>query len=177
MASYVAMLRGINVGGRATVAMADLRTLFTDLGYGDVRTYIQSGNVVFRTPGRAAVLSTAIEERLEGSLGLPLKVVLRTNAQLVKALDRNPLAGGGRDSAKLHISFLAGAPTSARARAIDPGAYLPDEFRIVGREVYVHCPDGYGRTKLNNGFFERALDVVATTRNLQTVAELTRLSS
>jgi len=177
MTSYVAMVRGINVGGRAKVAMADLRTAFSGLGYEDVRSYIQSGNVVFRTAQGARGLPAAIEARLAEDLGLPVKVVIRTSTELATILARNPLADGSRDTGGLHVTFLAASPTAARARALDPGAHLPDEFRVVGREVYVHCPNGYGRTKLNNAYFERALDVVATTRNVKTVGELIRLSS
>ena len=121
MTCTVALLRGINVGGRAKVSMADLRSLFIELGYQDVRTYIQSGNVVFRGPARATGLSRVIEERLDERFGLPIKVVLRTNAQLVAALEHNPLSGGGRDAAKLHLTFLATTPARSRAQALDPG--------------------------------------------------------
>jgi len=177
MARHVAMLRGINVGGRAKVGMAELRAVFGDLGYGDVQTYIQSGNVVFSTTDAASSLPPTIEGALHDAFALPVKVLLRTHAQLVSVLDRNPLAGTGRDATRLHVTFLAATPARAKAGAIDADAYAPDEFRVVGREVYVHAPGGYGRSKLSNTFFERALDVVATTRNLRTVAELARRSA
>jgi len=171
------MLRGINVGGRAPVAMADLRRVFVDLGYDDVGTYIQSGNVLFRTTAPAAGLPGAIGRRLDDELGRPVDIVVRTAAQLATVLARNPFAEGSRDAARLHVTFLAGTPSRSQLAALDPDGYQPDEFRAVGREVYVHCPGGYGRTKLNNGFFERALGVAATTRSLRTVTELVRLSS
>ena len=177
MTTFVAMARGVNVGGRTRVAMADLRALFTGLGYEDVATYIQSGNVVFRTASTATALGPAIERALEERFGHPIKVVLRTHAELCSVLDHNPLGGGGRDPARLHVTFLADRPAKSLVTALDPDAFGPDEFRVVGREVYVHCPDGYGRTKITNTFFERALAVVATTRNLKTVGELARLSS
>ncbi len=177
MATYVAMLRGINVGGRAAVPMADLAALFGELGYEDVRTYIQSGNVVFRTAHGARGLAAVIEARIAEGLGLPVKVVLRTGAQLAAVLAGNPLDDGTRHGKSLHVTFLATPPAPAKARALDPGAHLPDEFRVVGREVYVHCPNGYGRTKCTNAYFERALGVVATTRNLNTVSALVRLST
>jgi uncharacterized protein (DUF1697 family) len=166
------MLRGINVGGHAKVAMADLRREVADLGYDDVRTYIQSGNVLFRASGSAAALQSAIEERLEGHFALPIKVVLRTDAQLAAVVEHNPLVGGGRDPARLHVTFLASKPPAARVAGLDGEAFSPDEFRIVGREVYLHCPQGYGNTKLNNTFFERKLGVGATTRTWRTVTTL-----
>ena len=178
MTSYVALLRGINVGGHAKLSMSDLRTIFDGLGYSDVRTYIQSGNVVFRTPEKPASMAATIEARLVEVLGLAVPVVIRTGTQLASALARNPLADGTRDTGRLHVTFLATAPAAAaRTGALDADAHLPDEFRVMGREVYVHCPNGYGRTKLTNAYFERALGVAATTRTVKTVAELARMSS
>ncbi|HEY5024028.1 MAG TPA: DUF1697 domain-containing protein [Acidimicrobiales bacterium] len=172
MTSYAAMLRGINVGGHAKVSMADLRTTFAEMGFGAARTYIQSGNVLFATSTAAAKLRAMLEEGLEARFGLGIKVVLRTGPQLAEVVARNPLATGGRDPSKLHVTFLASKPATSAPSGLDPRAFLPDEFRVSGREVYVHCPEGYGRTKLNNAFFERSLDVVATTRTLRTVTTL-----
>ncbi len=166
------MLRGINVGGHAKVSMAHLRATFLDMGYGDVQTYIQSGNVVFAASGSAAKLQAAIEQGLEDRFALKIKVVLRTSAQLDAVIKDNPLAGGGRDPAKLHVTFLASKPAASRKSGLDSRGFLPDEFSVRGREVYVHCPDGYGRTKLNNSFFERAFGATATTRTLRTVTTL-----
>ena len=177
VAPFIAMLRGINVGGHAKVPMAELRATFLDLGYGEVRTYIQSGNVVFGAAGSAAQLQSTIEQGLEDRFGLGIKVVLRTKAQLDKAIADNPWAGGRRDDAKLHVTFLGSTPASSRALGLDTQGFLPDEFVVRGREVYVHCPDGYGRTKLNNAFFERALGVTATTRTLRTVTTLAAMAA
>jgi uncharacterized protein (DUF1697 family) len=170
------MLRGINVGGHAKVSMADLRATFLDMGYRDVRTYIQSGNVLFGSPGSAAKLQSVIEQGLEDRFGLGIKVVLRTRAQLEEVIEHNPLAVGNRDGAKLHVTFLSSTPASSRVSGLDTQGYLPDEFRVRGREVYVHCPEGYGRTKLNNAFFERGLGVTATTRTLRTVTTLAAMA-
>ena len=103
--------------------------------------------------------------------------MLRTSTQLADVVGHNPLAAGGRDPAKLHVTFLASKPAVVPGGGPRHRAFLPDEFRVVGREVYVHCPAGYGRTKLNNAFFERALGVVATTRTWNTVTTLARMSS
>jgi uncharacterized protein (DUF1697 family) len=172
MTAYVALLRGINVGGHAKLSMADLRSAFSDLGYGEVRTYIQSGNVVFEAAAPAARLQPALERDLEARFGLGIKVVLRSRVQLGRIIDSNPLATGKRDRTKLHVTFLGSKPAASRPPALDADAFLPDEFRVVGQEVYLHCPEGYGRTKLNNTFFERAFAVTATTRTWKTVTTL-----
>lgn len=175
MTSYVAMLRGINVGGHAKVSMVDLRDSFAEMGFDAPRTYIQSGNLLFATSTAPAKLRTMLEEGLEARFGLEIKVVLRTGAQLADVVARNPLASGGRDPSKLHVTFLATKPATSTPSG--PRTFLPDEFRLSGREVYVHCPEGYGRTKLNNAFFERSLDVVATTRTWRTVTTLADMAS
>jgi uncharacterized protein (DUF1697 family) len=169
------MLRGINVGGHAKVAMADLRQAFVDLRYDDVQTYIQSGNVLFRASASPAKLSSAVEQGLEARFGHGIRVVLRTKAQLAGVVEHNPFAGGDREPARLHVTFLASKPASSRVTDLETDAFLPDEFRVGGSEVYLHCPDGYGRTKLTNTFFERKLGVVATTRTWNTVTTLAHM--
>jgi uncharacterized protein (DUF1697 family) len=175
--AYVAMLRGINVGGHAKVAMADLRAAFAEMGFDDVQSYIQSGNVLFRTTTPPARLPATIEHSLDAAFGHGIKVVIRTHAQLAAVVGYNPLLGGDREPAKLHVTFLASKPAPSRLGALDNDAFLPDEFLVSGREVYLHCPEGYGRTKLNNAFFERSLGVVATTRTWNTVTTLARMGS
>jgi uncharacterized protein (DUF1697 family) len=166
MPTYVALLRSVNVGGRK-VSMEELRDVFADLGHTNVRTYIQSGNVVFTAKGRKEnVVRSAIEAAIERGLGLDVTVLLRAPAELAQVLEANPYA----DAA--YVTFLDGLPDSERVAELDPTAYLPDLFKVVGREVYVHAPNGYGRTKINNAFFERKLATRATTRNLRTVATL-----
>ncbi len=176
MTTYVAMLRAVNVGGRV-VAMADLRAAFTDMGYSDARSYIQTGNVVFGTSASPTKVQSAIEHGLEARFGHGITVVLRSGAQLAAITKHNPLLGAGRDPKRLHVTFLASTPQSSRVGGLDTEAFLPDEFRLARREVYVHCPGGYGRTKINNSFFERALGVVATTRNWNTVTALADMAA
>ena len=167
MPTYVALLRGINVGGRRKIAMNDLRAPFEALGHTGVRTYIQSGNVVFAAKaGSAANVRSAIEQRLEHDFGFAVTTLLRTNKELATTLGRNPF---GADA---YVTFLEHAPDSARVKAIDTTRFAPDEFAVHGREVFVRCPNGYGRTKINNAFFERALAAEATTRNYKTVTTM-----
>jgi uncharacterized protein (DUF1697 family) len=165
LAPFIALLRGVNVGGRK-VPMGELWALFDELGHADVRTYIQSGNVVFTAKGQPAHVRSTIERALQRQFGFEVAVLLRTPAELARVVERNPF---GADA---YVTFLDGSPDKKSAAAIDANAYLPDEFRIDGREVFVRCPNGYGRTKINNTFFERKLATRATTRNWNTVTLL-----
>ena len=178
MTRYVSLLRGVNLGARNKVPMADLRTLFESLGAEDVQTYVQSGNVVFKSRQRdAAKLSAEIERRIGRELALDIKVMLRTSAQLAKIVASNPFAASQGEGTRLHVTFLADAPTRARLRTLESTAFAPDEFQVQGREVYLHTPNGYGRSKLSNAYFEKQLDVAATTRNWNTVTKLAELAA
>ena len=178
MATYAALLRGINLGSRNRVSMPDLRELFLALGSEDVETYVQSGNVVFKSSARSAKkLTAAIEERIAGDLGLEVTVILRTKAQLAKLLAGNPFAKGEKDPLKLHVTFLAAKPAAPRVRDLDSKYGGRDKFRVVGQDVYLHTPGGYGKSKLSNAYFERGLDVAATTRNWTTVTKLAELAA
>lgn len=171
------MLRAVNVGGR-TLAMKALQQLFAGLGYADAVTYIQSGNVVFTGPDDDHdAIADRIEQGLAADLGVPADVLLRTRAQLDQVVRANPFLESGADPARLHVTFLAGPSDPARAAAVDPTAFPPDEFQVDGREVYLHCPSGYGRSKLNNAFWERRLGQAATTRNWRTVTTLLGMAS
>ena len=177
MGRYVAMLRAVNVGGKQ-IKMTALAALFSDLGYRDVVTYIQSGNVVFTSPSRSAdALARAIEARITRELRMEVRVLLRSRAELERVQQANPFLRAGADPAKLHVTFLATKPAAALVRAAGELGFGADEFRVVGREAYLHCPNGYGRTKVNNTFFEKKLQTVATTRNWNTVNKLLELAS
>jgi uncharacterized protein (DUF1697 family) len=165
--TYIALLRGVNVGTGRKVPMNDLRALFDSLGHTDIRTYIQSGNVVFTTKAGAPVrVQSAIEQGITRDFGLDVAVLLRRREDLAKVLERNPFG------AEAYITFLDDLPDRKRVSALDPAPYSPDEFVVHGREVFVRCPNGYGRTKINNTFFERKLATRATTRNWKTVTTL-----
>jgi uncharacterized protein (DUF1697 family) len=161
----VALLRGVNVGGR-TVPMAGLREAFEQLGHTNVRTYIQSGNVVFDAKGSTPEVRSALERAIDETFGLAVTVLLRTPAELAKVVAQNPY---GPDA---YVTFLEVVPDRHRVAALDPVAFAPDEFRVIGREVFLRCPNGYGRTKINNTFFEKKLAIRATTRNWRTVETL-----
>jgi uncharacterized protein (DUF1697 family) len=174
----VALLRGINVAGANKIKMADLARLFAGLGYADAQTYLQSGNVVFSTadPDQRN-LRPLIEKAIFDELGLTVTVLLRTGPDLTKVLRANPYLHRQDDLTKLHVTFLTEAPDPGPASSVQIPAGESAEFTLTGREVYLHCPDGYGRTKLNNAFFEKKLRVPATTRNWRSVVALHDLTS
>jgi uncharacterized protein (DUF1697 family) len=177
MKTYVALLRGINLGSHNKVPMADLRALVDELGAEDVETYVQSGNVVFKSADGAAKLTRAIEQRIQRDLGLSVTVIVLTRPQLTKVLGGNPFAESKTQAAKLHVTFLAEKPARGKVGKLDPERGKPDEFRLVGQQIYLYCPNGYGRTKLTNAYFEKQLGVAATTRNWKTVTKLGELVS
>jgi uncharacterized protein (DUF1697 family) len=175
--TYVALLRGVNVGGAAKIRMHDLRALIESLGYDNVTTYVQSGNVVFTTPSRsAATVAKAVKAAITRDTGLTAEVLVRTARELGGVVAGNPLVARDVDATKLHVTFLQSAPLAVKVRALDPTIAAPDRFEVVRREVYLHCPNGYGRTKLDNTFFEKRLGVVATTRSWKTVRALADLT-
>jgi uncharacterized protein (DUF1697 family) len=171
MPRFVALLRGINVGGARKVPMSSLRVLFESLGFTDVRTYIQSGNVEFAGTGTAARVRTTIEKGIANEFGFDVTVLLRTRAELAAIVKRNPY---GEDA---YVTFLSEPADAKRVKAIDPAPFAPDEFVVHGREVFLRCPNGYGRTKINNTFFERKLATQATTRNWRTVTTMLEWAS
>jgi uncharacterized protein (DUF1697 family) len=178
---YVSLLRGINVSGRNRIAMADLRALYEAQGHTNVTTYVQSGNVVSTSRSKSeAKVAGAIEQAVAHDLGWEVTVLVRTAAALGRVLAANPFASGPADRTKLHVTFLrdepAGAAVSAVAAPAVAAKFAPDEFVIAAREVYLHCPNGYGNTKINNAFFEKKLGVAATTRNWKTVTQLAELA-
>jgi uncharacterized protein (DUF1697 family) len=174
--TWVALLRGINLRAHNRISMPNLRELFEELGYDDVATYLQSGNVLFRSTAPRPALTRAIEGEIRGRLGLDVNVLLRTKSELRTTVADNTFAEGQPDPKKLHVTFLAGPPERSKTTALQKKQFEPDEFRVTRHAVYVHCPQGYGRSKLSNAFFEKQLGVVATTRNWRTVTALAELA-
>jgi uncharacterized protein (DUF1697 family) len=173
--SHVALLRGINVGGKNVVPMKDLAAVFADAGCRDVRTYIQSGNVVFRGPAPAR-LRGVLEARIERTFGLRVPVVLRTADELAAVTRSNPYLDDDPSTDALHVVFLADQPTDAAAASLDPKRSPPDTFTVMGREIYLRCPAGVGRSKLTNAYFDGKLSTVSTVRNWRTVLKLLELA-
>ena len=177
MARHIALLRGINVGGHNLVAMARLREMMEGLGYHDVITHLQSGNVVFTAKAAApAGEIRKIEAELLASFGFPVRVVVRTRSELATVAGDNPLAEIASDPSRMMVAFLSSAPDPARLKDIDSAVFKPDLFSIRGREIYLWYPQGAHATKLTNTLFEKRLQVTATTRNWNTVTKLLALA-
>ena len=173
---YVALLRGINVGGRNKLPMRDLTAIFVDVGCTDVVTYIQSGNVVFRAPAKlAARIPRLITNSIADRLDLRVPVVTRSAAELEHVVACNPYLEIEPDFTKLHVAFLADRPTSAACGALDPNRSPPDAFQIHRGEIYLHLPNGAARTKLSNAYFDAKLGTTTTARNWRTVLKLHEL--
>lgn len=180
MATYVALLRGINVSGKNAIRMPELQDSFSGLGFTDVRTYLQSGNVVFRTDKKSdkVKLAALIAARIKQGFGHTVSVIVISEKELEHVIDSNPLGPkAGGDEKLFHSTFLAEPVSAARFKALKLPAVEGERAVLVGKAVLLHCPHGYGNTKLNNSYFERALGVTATTRNWRTVLALQKLSS
>ena len=169
----VALLRGINVGGKNKLPMADLVAIFREAGCDDVRTYIQSGNVVFRAgPALVGDIPSLISTSIMDQFGYRIPLVTRTASEFQRIVQANPFAEIGAEANKLHVLFLADLPDRARVEALDPNRSPGDEFAVLGREIYLHCPNGVARTKLTNAYFDSGLSTTSTSRNWRTVGKL-----
>lgn len=174
MTTYAALLRGINVGGNNKVPMADLRALCLGLGYDNVETYIQSGNVVFDASGSEAEVVAAMEAALLETFALTLSVVLRSAAELVGIVARNPFPND-TDGTKLHVTYFASPLPAAMVAKLDPALAPPDTFVIDGRNMYLHLPGGMGTSKLAVHIGQK-LGKLGTSRNWNTVLKLVEMS-
>ena len=177
MITYISMLRGINVSGQKKIRMEALRSTYEKLELANVQTYLQSGNVVFdSTEGDPDRLAKQIEAQIEQDFGFSVPVLIRTGTDFLRIISQNPfLTARSEDPSHLYVTFLYDSPAPALTKQINfPGE--GDEFVIGEKEVFLFCPNGYGRTKLNNNFFEKKLKLLATTRNWKTVNALYELT-
>ena len=174
MNTFISMLRGINVSGQKKISMNELRDLYETLNLTNVQTYVQSGNVVFDSAERnASVLVRQIEEQIEQTFGYSVPVLLRTSDDFRRVTSSNPFLGDrNEDPAKLYVTFLYEPLADPQLSNLKAPDGIKDKFAIGEQEIFLFCPDGYGRTKLNNNFFEQKLKVTATTRNWKTVNAL-----
>ena len=176
METYIAIIRGINVSGKHKVPMAELRKLCENLGWQNVRTYIQSGNVLFET-AQNDNLTGKLEDLIADNFGFRVPVIVRTAEEMAQVVSNNPFSNKADfEPEKLYLTFLAETPQPDKLEAIKAFTFEPEEYIISGKEVYIYCTNGYGNTKLENLFFERKLKVTATTRNWRTVNKLVEMS-
>lgn len=175
--THVALLRGINVGGRNALPMKTLAALFVDAGASDVRTYIQSGNVIYAASASiAARIPQLVERAIVARCGFEAPVQSRTLDELRAAASTNPLHEDGADPTTLAVMFLARAPTANQIASLEPDRSPGDSFVVRGREIYLSCPNGFARSKLTNAWFDARLATIGTSRNWRTVTKLVELA-
>lgn len=176
---YISLLRGINVGGKHIVKMKDLKNLYINLGFENIVTYIQSGNVIFETDNtNANTLILNIEKHIEEQYQFKVPVQLRTNVQFKKIIENCPLEEFNveENGSKLSVVFLSSNPSVENVKKVMEFVVDPEELFVKGRELYLYCPGGFHKTKLNNSLLERNLNVRTTARNWKTVCKLYELS-
>lgn len=176
MARQIVLLRGINVGGHRRVPMAELRELLTGLGYGDVRTHLQSGNVVLTSDAAPGELERALEQQILDGMGVDPQVMVRTRDQLADVIARDPFGDVATDPKRYQVSFLSGEIDPAVVEALADVDVAPERFVISGREIYTWHPDGVGRSELGKVLSDKRLGVSATARNWNTVTKLLELA-
>lgn len=171
MSTYVALLRGVNVAGNNKLPMADLRAHFESLGFDNVRTFIQSGNVIFETP--LTPTNQQIEASIEDRFAISTKIALRTPHELQRVVTQVP--SSMTEVGKLYVGFFATKPASADVVHLDHERFLPEQFSVSGHEIYMFLPNGMGQTKLPD-YLNRRLKVSITFRNWNTVTRMLTMS-
>ncbi|MEU6015625.1 DUF1697 domain-containing protein [Streptomyces sp. NPDC047515] len=180
MTMYAALLRGINVSGHKKVPMAELRTLLTELGHGDVRTHLQSGNAVFSSASDDEnALAAELEQAIEKRFGFPVPCLVRDGGYLAAVAAACPFPAAELEGRQLHITYYGQPVDAERFAGIDAAAFLPEEFRLGDRALYLYTPDGLGRSKLAGALFRPALNKgrIATSRNWNTVVKLVEMTA
>ena len=182
MPTYVVLLRAVNVGGTGKLPMADFRKLLEKLGFTKVETYIHSGNAVFDAPGSAAVVARAVAAAIEKHMGAPVGVLIRTRAELARAIAANPFAAeASADGARVHAVFLSAPPVTDASAALDRiVAQYParrDRWHLADDTLYLHLPDGAAETKFTAKTLDRLLAATTTARNWKTVLKLHEMSA
>jgi uncharacterized protein (DUF1697 family) len=173
----VALLRGLNVGGHRKARMEDLVSACESIGGRDVRTYVQSGNLVFRSSRAPDRVAAVLEARLEKDLGFPVKVMVRSRERLREIVEANPFLGrAGIDPGRLAVTFLSGPPGRGLAKIELSARDQNDEYVVIGSEAFLHCPGGFAKTAFSNAFFEKKLGLDATSRSWRTVTALLKMA-
>jgi uncharacterized protein (DUF1697 family) len=176
LGTYVVLLRAINVGGRNIVPMADLVSVCEAAGHRSVRTYIQSGNLILRSRAAAEEVERDLARRIEARFGFAVPVVARSATDIATLGARNPFLAAGAPPERLHVAFLARAPSEDAVAALDPRRSPGDRFAVIGREMFLELPNGVGRSKLTNDWIDRSLKTVSTVRSWRTVTKLDALA-
>lgn len=175
MSTYIILLRGINVGGHKKIKMADLRQLLSAAAFEDVRSYVQSGNIVLSSEASASAVQDKIAQIIDEHYGFKVPVFVLLVEDLLAAIQQQPFID--KEEKRLHLTFLEQAPSPEIVKnSLPPKFDTPDEYQIIDKTVFLYCPNGYGRSKLTNDFWERKLQLNATTRNWKTANKLAEIA-
>jgi uncharacterized protein (DUF1697 family) len=172
---HVALLRGVNVGGKNILPMKELAAMFDRAGAANVITYIQSGNVIFEAGAAAPKIAETVSAKIKKKFGYRVPMILRTNEELTKVIAGNPFLKPGAEQKALHVYFLSDIPSAACCASLDIHRSAPDAFEVRGREIYLHMSNGMARTKLTNAYFDSKLSTTSTARNWATVLKLAEM--
>lgn len=179
METYISFLRGVNMTGHNSVKMSDLKVIYKNLGFSDAETYIQSGNVIFRSASSLSIsyTSSVIEKEILERYKFNVPVMIRTADEIRKLFSVNPfLKEENFDPAKMATIFLSEIPSEDQIQKVINIDYPPDKFKISGSEIFIYCPNGFGKTKLYTNFFEKKMGVIGTARNWKTIISIIELA-
>jgi uncharacterized protein (DUF1697 family) len=174
MTRQVALLRGINVGRNQRIAMSDLRNIATGLGWTEVSTHLQSGNLLLTSVRSPAAVGSALEKAISRELGLTVAVVVRTRTEIARVVRANPFPDAG-DPSRLLVVFLPATPDRARLDTLEPETFPGSRLHALGRELYVWCPEGIIGSPVLKALGKSGLDAEGTARNWRTVTRLLEL--
>lgn len=173
MSIYIALLRGINVGGNKRIKMADLRELLADIGISDAKTLLASGNVIFQSDEtEREKLVSSVEEAIQKHYDFEVKVILRSGDELEAVIEKNPFTGQDVAGNRLLVTFLKNSPSREAVHDFQESHTTKEVLHLMGKEIFIHYPDGAGQSKLSNTVIEKKFAVTGTARNWNTVIKL-----
>jgi uncharacterized protein (DUF1697 family) len=176
----ICLLRGVNMAGHNKIRMTDLEKMFRDLGFSDAETFIQSGNIIFTSDGEISTveLTVKIESEIRKRFGFEISALLRLTGEMERVTLSNPFVTlQDFDPTRSAVIFLDEEPAKKNLKKLENEDYPPDKFEVIGREIFIYCPNGFGRTKLYTNFFEKKIGVTGTARNWNTVNTIFGLAS
>ncbi|MCX6321174.1 MAG: DUF1697 domain-containing protein [Bacteroidia bacterium] len=179
MQTYISFLRGVNMTGHNSIRMTDLSALYKNLGFNDAETYIQSGNVIFSSMDDVPVpeIASTIERSILKRFNYNVPVLIRTVEEMRKLISANPfIEERNFEPSKMAVMLLYEKTTKAQIQKVIDIDYPPDKFKIIGKEIFIYCPNGFGRTKLYTNFFEKKMGVTGTARNWKTITTILQIA-
>ena len=179
MKSYIILLRGINISGQKIIKMAELKAAMEEVGFQEVKTYIQSGNIVFNHEDVPIVeVEDKVRKKIKNNWGYDVPVKALTIDEMKSVIIGNPFSNDpGKEEKRTYFTFLSNIPTPEKQQWLKEVDHSPEKVVLLGETIYFHSPESYGKAKMNNNFFEKTLEVTATTRNWNTVNKLVELAT